>query len=117
MKTITLYQSSDGKTFKDYDECYLYELKYEHPNLFHIDFYDSKDKIYNIPSGTLLLDYVYNNAEKIKIHNEQEYQDLIWFSKECGWCEFEQITGPGIWIRYRYNEYSRHFEGYWRKIK
>ena len=51
------------------------------------------------------------NVKKINIHSQEELNDLLWLAREAGWCEFEDFTEPGIWVR-KNNEY----DALWTKL-
>ena len=107
-----IYEAFDGKQFETEDECYSYEAFYEHPYLHSIVFYDKNDNKYLI-GNDIFVDSIYQEAEKIRIHNENEIKDLLWLADQCGWCEFEDITEPGFWIRKELNFLG---DAEWEKI-
>ncbi len=95
-----LYKAFDGKIFTNPGECEDYEFVKLHPSLFNIIFYNNDNKKYNIKQNDLLNDSVYYEAEKVEIHNNEELSDFLLYSKDNGWCEFEeQITSKGTWER------------------
>lgn len=95
----TLYEAEDGKIFLNEDECYAYETLYKFPELLNIQFYDKENQIYHIKDTDPFNSKYYIKCEKIYIHNFAELMCLHWITKECGWCEFDQISEPGLWIR------------------
>ena len=62
-------------------------------------------------------DHIYNDAEKIVVHNTEEVDALLWIADYTGWCEFEQITSPGTWVRHA-KDMGTHYlysDGIWEK--
>jgi len=97
-----IYQAFDGKNFDNEENCEIYEFKKIHPSLFTINFYDEENKLFRISSekDDFLNDKIYYTAEKVEIHNTAELSDFLLWSKDCGWCEFEeQINDIGFWER------------------
>lgn len=94
-----LYEAKDGKIFRDENECYNYEYLLDYSEMFNIVFYDKMGSIYHINKENIFDDNIYHRSEKVRIHDEVELNCLRKLTKECGWCEFEQITAPGIWVR------------------
>ena len=112
----TLYKAFDGTIFENEWECETYENKLIHFHLKDISFYTIDNHEYFIEDD--FSDDIYNNCYKVIIHNSDEFNDFIWLAEYCGWCEFyEQITGPGTWVRHEFSDYYRRFEGYWKKVK
>lgn len=103
MKVI--FEAIDGQRFDDLDECEEYEWKYNHPNIITVSFFDKNKKEYHINMHNVFDDEVYNNAFSVDIHNENELADFAALTEYCGWCEFEDIDSPGVWIRFE-DEYS-----------
>ena len=111
------YESEDGKFFDNKLDCEVHELKLIHTHLDKISFYSKENNKYieyHIDyNQDITSDDYYQKCEKINIHNEDEFQDLMWLSKYCGWIEFEQFTQPGIWIRHEDNH--KIINGVWRR--
>ena len=107
-----IYESYDGSQFNSEEECLTYENSLKHSDLFSIVFFDRLDRPYTIRKDNMYDDEVYYRSEKIEIHNKKELNDLLWLSEECGWCEFEQITSIGSWIRLQSNISQ---EGIWKR--
>lgn len=114
-----LYQACDGVIFENKWDCEDYETTLKHPNLKNIDFFIENSFInLNCTFGTLIkdlyeqLDNIYEHSWKINIHNNEEFNDFLWLINYCGWCEFEDITEPGVWKRYE----DKLHNGYWEKI-
>ena len=93
-----LYIADDGTQFDDYDACEAYEALLGHEAIYNIKFDDGKHS-YKVKRGDEFDDSVYQRAEKVYVETEKELEDFQWLTKECGWCEFEQITSPGKWVR------------------
>ena len=111
------YEANDGEFFDNAWECELHELILIHTHLDKISFYTKKDNEYieyHIDyTKDITCDDTYQHCDRIHIHDEYEFLDLIWLSKYCGWSEFtEQITQPGIWTRYEDKENSI---GVWKR--
>ena len=94
-----LYKAFDGMIFKDEEECIDYENIMLHPNLFTIKFLDENENPYYICKEDIYDDDIYQKAEMVTIHSEDEYKDFLWLTEECGWGEFMDITSPGVWKR------------------
>ena len=109
-----LYQAEDGKIFEDEDKCYNYEYILIFPELFRINFYDKDGNLYYLDKNDIFDDDIYNLAEKVNVHNKEEVAALHKLAFECGWCEFDQIIAPGIWIREENND---KLEGKWRQYE
>lgn len=102
MKAI--YVADDGTEFDDQFECEDYEESTKHCNLYDVTFLDSSGKSLKLKDRSKRLfdnlPYVYQNCNKIVVHNEEEVVSVQWLADYYGWCcEFEQITSPGTWIR------------------
>lgn len=110
MKVV--YEAFDGTRFDDEDECVKYENGFTHSGVFDLDFYDKDGNKYCITD--MYDESVYNNAEKVAVHNEKELEDLAWLTAENGWCEFEQIDEVGDWVRFESSGYS--YEGTWMRV-
>ena len=110
-----LYQADDGKLFEDEWDCEEYEAKILHPHLKNITFFTIEDCPYFMNDDNIFSDYIYYDCWKITVHNIDELNDLIWLVDYCGWCEFEQVTEPGTWVRYEVDK-SLH-KGHWKKVK
>lgn len=110
------YVAIDGTLFDNEDECASYEAEFNHSNLKNINFYSKiKDKYYpySLNLKCIYDDGLYQDCDKIIIHNTNELADLLWLAEECGWCEFnEQISSPGTWIRH-----EEDGNGYWTLVK
>lgn len=112
-----LYRAVDGHIFLNEDDCYTYESTLTHQNLFTIEFFNEKDNRYFIRRNNIFDEDVYNQAEKVIIHNIDELNDFKWLAEECGWCEFAKdgdIDSPGIWVR---KETDWTHDGVWEKEK
>ena len=110
-----LYQADDGKLFENEWDCEEYEAKIVHSHLKNITFFTIEDCPYFMNDDNIFSDDIYYDCWKITVHNIDELNDLIWLVDYCGWCEFEQITEPGTWIRHETDSFFH--EGYWVKIK
>lgn len=108
------YEAKDGKIFDNQFDCEEYELKLDHPFVKNIIFYNENNHPFYIKFDNILDDLPYQNCFKLTIHNENEFQDFIFLSKYCGWCEFyDYINSPGTWIRYE----DKARNGCWKKEK
>jgi hypothetical protein len=96
-----IYVADDGKEFDNEYDCERYEDLQHYPSQFTIDFYDDKDRLYHLqPSlDDKGFDEIYQKAEKVIIHNQSEFEALAHLTNIYGWCEFDDITGPGTWVR------------------
>ena len=94
-----LYQAEDGKIFEDENKCLEYEYPLEFPEMFNIWFYDEEGYLFLINEDDIFNDNVYFKAEEVYVHNETELATLHKLATDCGWCEFDQITEPGFWVR------------------
>lgn len=97
-----LYIADDGTEFTDEWDCEMYEDLQHYPSQFTIDFYDAKGRLYRIQPSLLDgkgFDEIYQKAEKVVIHNQSEFEALAHLTNIGGWCEFDDITGPGTWVR------------------
>ena len=103
MKVI--FEAIDGQRFDDLDECEEYEWKYNHPNISTVSFFNENGEEYHIDTYNIFDDKVYYNAFSVDIHNENELADFAALTEYCGWCEFEDIDSPGVWVRFE-DEYS-----------
>lgn len=107
-----LYIADDGTEFDNEFDCEVYEETNRHNKVNDIEVYDADgnrvlfESVYN--------DAFYNEAEKIIIHTEEEVADILWLAEYTGWCEFEQITSVGTWVRKNDEEY---YEGVWEKVR
>lgn len=106
-----LYQSDDGLIFDSEFLCLAHENALIYSSLFSIVFYNKDNISYKIKEANIYDDEVYEQCEKVVIHNNEELKDFIWLAKECGWCEFKQINSIGTWIR-KTNDFNR---GFWVK--
>lgn len=108
-----LYKAIDGKIFDNEDECLLYENKNNYSDLKNIEFYSEDGTKCYIDLNDIYNDNIYQFAEKVIIHNQNEFKCFIWLAEECGWCEFyDQITSPGTWVRLK-----EGLQGIWTKEK
>lgn len=99
MEKIITYKAFDGTMFNSEDECFSYESKHTHHNLFHIKFFDKNGQLYFIDKNKMFSDKIYYKCEEIYIP-EESFKDFLWLSRECGWYEFyEQISHAGHWKR------------------
>lgn len=98
-----LYIADDGTEFANEYDCEMYEDLQCYPSQFTIDFYDAKGRLYRIPNDYYYddreFDEIYQRAEKVVIHNQSEFEALMHLRDIYGWCEFDDITGPGTWVR------------------
>ncbi len=96
-----IYIADDGTEFDDLYECETYEECKKHPHLYDIIFLDSagEELDHSKFKYGIFDDSLYQKCESIVVHNDDEVTDLLWSAEYCGWCEFEQITSPGTWIR------------------
>lgn len=108
---IILYKAFDGTIFENEQDCIYYEDKLTHIYLNKINFYTKENKEYHINLNDLYSDDVYQNCEKVIIHDYNEFKDFRWLAEECGWCEFDDIIDFGIWTRYE----DSNRDGHWRK--
>ena len=107
-----LYQSNDGLIFDSEFLCLNHENSLIHSSLFSIVFYNKTNTPYKIRKENLYDDEIYQQCEKVIIHNHEELDDFIWLAEECGWCEFGNINSIGTWIR-KTNDFN---EGRWERI-
>ena len=103
------YESDDGVFFDSEDDCYRHEQTLIHNHLNTITFFDKENHKYTIGEN-IFDDDIYQKAERVIIHNEEEFNDFSWLADECGWAEFYLISGVGEWIR----EESQ-WEGRWKR--
>ena len=103
------YESEDGILFDKEDDCYVHEQKQKHTHLNTIDFFDKENNRYTI-GDNIFDDNVYYDAERIIIHNKDEYNDFTWLADECGWAEFNLINDVGEWVRE-----EKSWDGKWNK--
>ncbi len=108
-----LYQSNDGLIFDSESLCLNHENSLIHSALFSIVFYNKTNTPYKIEKKDIYNDEVYQQCEKVIIHNNKELDDFMWLAEECGWCEFEDINSTGTWIR-KTNSFNR---GEWEKYE
>lgn len=99
MKVI--YEAFDGCKFDDQWQCEDYENAQLHLGLSTIDFYTSNNNKFLITYDNLTSENIYNNCEKVHIHNEEELKDFLWLAEYTGWCEWNQINSPGFWVRHQ----------------
>lgn len=95
-----LYIADDGTEFNDEMDCEMYEMRQAHPHCNTIQYFDETGKPIIIGKDVkdAFDDNIYYQAWKVIIHNEDEFKDFCWLREDyCGWCEMEDITGPGIW--------------------
>lgn len=94
-----IYEAYDGIRFDNEDDCWWYENSRSHKDIYQIRFYDKNNNEYHITDNYDDSEDVYQCCEKIIIDTNKQLRDLKWMSEEFGWCEFNQITSPGTWIR------------------
>lgn len=96
-----LYIADDGTEFTNEYDCEMYEDLKHYPSQFTIDFYDAKGRLYRMQPNLneKEFDEIYQKAEKVIIHNQSEFEALVYLTNIGGWCEFDDITGPGTWVR------------------
>lgn len=111
-----LYRAYDGTIFDEEFDCMEYEEKINlrDKEINKIRFFNEENEEYHIEEY-IFDDNIYYNCVKIIIENETQVEALSELAGYCGWCEFEQITSPGIWIRVP-NDCFYRYEGYWKKI-
>lgn len=107
-----VYIANDGTEFDDQWGCEAYEAGIKHTDLLDIEFYDVNDQLYQIDKLNILDEWVYCNAEKVVIPTQKAYDDFAWLTEETGWCEWEDIAEPGIWVRHE----DERGNAEWRKI-
>lgn len=93
MKVV--YIADDGTPFKDEVECKDYEWKTAlKEKAQYVTFFLSIDEI----AEDYLSEETYDQTEKIIVTNDigiQFLQDLVEYK---GFCSYEDITSPGIWV-------------------
>ena len=95
-----IYEAYDGTRFDNEDDCWWYENAHYHKDIFNIKFLDiNNNELHLTYDYDINEDVVYQTSEKVIIDNIKQVKDLHDISDECGWCEFNQITSPGTWIR------------------
>ncbi len=94
-----IYEAIDGNQFTTRDSCENYEAELVHPFYGEIIFYNKSGGSFRARHHAFFDPDIYQVCEKIEIHNKKEVDDLRWIAEQTGWCEFKQITEPGIWIR------------------
>lgn len=110
-----LYIANDGTEFENEWDCEAYEEAQNHPEITNVVFYDKNNCPYKVGSD-LFDDDIYNDCEKVLIHDEKEYEAFQWLARECGWCEFQnQIKSPGLWVRH--SEEKTLLEASWERIQ
>lgn len=107
-----VYIADDGTWFDDFDKCEEYETIQKHPKMFDIIFADKNGTEYTLNKDNPFDDKAYNKACKVIIKTQEELDELAFLTSECGWIEFEQITGLGTWIRFE----GENFDGVWIKV-
>ena len=113
----TIYIAEDGTEFNNVWDCEDYEALLSHQEIYNIAFFDEMSNKTFVKHGDEFNDDLYNYAEKIIVHNERELECLKWITDYCGWCEFEDITSPGTWIREVDEEvYSYYKDSKWKKV-
>lgn len=106
-----IYEAFDGKQFYTREGCERYEDSFHLKDACKITFFDIKDNPYTIDPSLPDDEDIYDNAEKVIIHNENELKGFLTWAKDCGWCEFYDFDSPGIWIRHCGP--SIFSDGYW----
>lgn len=113
-----IYISDDGKEFNNIYDCKKYEEIIQHHEIYTIEFYDCENNVLYVEKGKEYLEddihNLYNISERIRIHNDEEYKDFVWWTKVNGCCEFEQIDSPGEWVREEPD--IGEVEGTWKKV-
>ena len=95
-----IYIADDGKHFDNEYDCKLYEDSLKYSELINIDFYDINNNLYHIQKDDIFNWNIYQNSEKVHIHDDKEFMCFQWLANEQGYCEFQDsITSPGVWIR------------------
>ena len=94
-----IYEAYDGTQFDDEDDCRWYEERRNHKDIYLIRFFDRNGNEYHMTNDYDSNENIYQCCEKIVAENKRQIDDLLWISEEYGWCEFEQIISPGIWLR------------------
>ena len=98
-----IFVANDGKQFDDEWECEQYEASLIHTHLTSIIFYNADGETYRIDTKdykNMFDEDIYNDAEKVIIHTEEELADFLWLTETCGWIEFNQIDSVGTWVRH-----------------
>ena len=107
-----VYIANDGTKFDDQWDCEVYEASIKHNNLFDIELYDDNGHPYRIDKLSIFDDWIYYKAEKVVIPTQKAYEDFVWLTEETGWCEWEDITEFGTWVRHE----DECLNAEWRKI-
>lgn len=117
MKIETKYIADDGTVFDGAVECLDYEGKQNYQGMFGIIFIDKEGTGFTLPREKTFDDSTYNKATKMIVHDNKELEALKFLIGYCGWLEFEQITEPGIWVRFESESVGRYSwqSGVWVK--
>lgn len=107
-----LYIADDGTEFDNEFDCEHYEEIKRHNKINDVEVYDADDN--RVLFDSVYNDAFYNNAEKIIIHTEEEVEDILWLAEYTGWCEFEQLTSVGTWVR---RQEGWNGAGIWEKVE
>ena len=112
-----VYIAEDGTEFSNVWDCEEYEALLSHQEIYNIMFFDLMGNKTFIKHGDEFNDDLYNYAEKIIIRSQKELECLKWITDYCGWCEFEDITSPGVWIREENKESCGYIkDGKWKRV-
>ena len=105
-----LYIADDGTEFDNEFDCEVYEETNRHNTAYNIEVYDLDGNRLTLTKDLSDEDF-YWKAEKVVLHTKEEVDDLQWLAEYTGWCEFEQLTSVGTWVRREENG-----EGIWEKV-
>ena len=89
-----VYIADDGKEFDDEFECEEYEWILKHPHLKEIKCYDKIGK----PLENIVSEDTYNRCERIVVPTEECVAELSELADYAGFCDYSDITEPGIWL-------------------
>ncbi len=110
-----VYIADDGTQFDDEWECESYEKCITHQAMYGIQFFNNKDRdFYHITKGNEFSDDIYQRADVVVVHSDEELKCLQWLTDYCGWLEFKMILSTGTWLR----EPDEFFNGLnvWKKV-
>ena len=107
-----LYIAYDGTEFDSQFDCEDYEETKRHQSLYDIDVYDKDGGIIHFTGFDN--DWFYHKAERVVLRNDKEVEDILWLAEYTGWCEFEQLTSVGTWVR---RQEGWNGVGIWEKVE
>ena len=107
-----VYIAEDGKTFDNQIDCELYEKSINYKAMYNIKFIDIAKRLYKISPDDPYNDNIYQDAWEVILKDFDQVRAIQFLAEECGWCEFESLTEPGIWVR-KADDY-KHIE--WKKV-